>query len=118
MSRQKLISYKIKDTVEHMLYEKSQGIITSYTNLIDKILNLYNCVYSKLEDKTISIKVDAETICDNAVKYKTDMMNCHENRGKNIGLGIDMDDDLNKINYYCYELVSKYINVERIMATM
>ena len=113
--KEKLISNKIKDTVEHMLWEKSQGIITSYTLLIDKIVNLYNSMYSKLKDKKVPIIViDSERICDNAKQYIIDMRGCI----KNNSFGLDMEKTQNLINYYCFELISKYIKIDRLMNTI
>lgn len=113
--KEKLISNRIKDTVEHMLWEKSQGIITSYTLLIDKIANLYNSMYNKLEDKKIStIVLDGERICDNAKQYKIDMIECQ----KKGFFSLDMEKTQNLINYYCFELVYKYIKIDRLINTM
>ena len=110
-----LISNKIKDTVEHMLWEKKQGIITSYTLLIDKIVNLYNSMYSKLEDKKVPIIViDGERICDNAKQYKIDMIECQ----KKGAFSLNMEETQNLINYYCFELISKYIKIDRLMNTI
>lgn len=108
MNKQKLISNKIVDTINHMLYERSEGIKTKYTLLLDNIFNLYKDLYSKLEDKTISITIDADTICKNAIKYKKDMSSCH----KDGGLSIDFDNLNNLINYYCFEIMDKYIKIE------
>lgn len=97
-----------------MLWERSTGLNTSYTLLIDKIIDTYNNSHIIEKDKKIEIVLNAEFICDRALKYKHDISNLPIVQNNRYRTALDMEDPNNLINYYCFEVMQK-VNINRII---
>lgn len=106
----------IDKTIYEMILETRTGINTEYTILIRQIIKLYDSLYSSSDKEN-----KAENEMDNLNKIISQKANIYMRRiteSNTYDSSIDMSDKNNILNFKCYELVNRYINLAKLQESL